>query len=169
MTIFVLAGVTMELFLINTVRAATRDREITGGNAKLRGPLWKTINRYAFAVFMINIAVFILSRPFILFQDSCYVESVISLETYLAWIPGLLIIIALVCALLISLFQEKLFIEKGTWPGGYPVREMRRLNLIQGGSLLLAGIPFAADAFLQSAAALSWPAFSPCFYLPSSA
>lgn len=150
MAIFVLAGVTMEVFLINTVRAATGNREITGGNAKLLTQLRKTINRYAFAVFMINIAVFILSLPFILFRDSCYVESVISLETYLAWLPGLLIIIALVCALLISLFRERLFLEKRSWPGGYPVREMRRLNLIQGVTLLLAGTPVVAGAFLQS-------------------
>ncbi len=65
------------------------------------GLFFSPINRYAFAVFMINIALFILSLPFILFRDSCYVESVISMETYLAWLPGLLTIIALVCALVI--------------------------------------------------------------------
>lgn len=149
--ILVLTSVTTQVFLINTARASTGDHEITGDRHKLLLPLQKTINRYSFAVFMINAAVLILSLPFIFFRDSYYTESVISMDSYLFLLPILLIIIGLICLLSLNLFQDKLFIKKISWPGGYPVKKMRQMNLIQGGALLLSFIPVIIDYRLSSA------------------
>ncbi len=151
MLILIIASVTTQFFSINTARASTGDHEISADRQKLLLPLQKTINRYTFAVFMSNAAVIILSLPFILIRDSFYVESVISLNTYLAWLPVLLIIIALCGLLFLNLLQNKLFIEKKSWPGGYPAEKMRRMNLIQGGALLLSFVPVAIDYRLSSA------------------
>ncbi len=150
MMIFLIASVTLELYLINTVRTFAGDHEIIADNEEILAPLQKTMSRYSFVLFMINAAVFILSLPFIVVRDSYYVESVISLDTYLSRLPLLLIIIGLLCALCFNIFQERLGYEKRSWPGGYPAKRMRLLNLIQGGALLLAAVPVIADAFFQS-------------------
>lgn len=134
--IFAVASITMELALINTCRTATGDHEIMGENEGMLDPLRKTVNRHSFAVFMINTAVIILALPFVLIRDRYYLDSVISVDTYLSLLPALLLIIALICALLLRHFRGMLW--RGTLPGGYPREEMRQLNLLQGGALLLA-------------------------------
>lgn len=146
MMIFLIASVTLELYLINTARTFAGDHEIIADNEEILAPLQKTMGRYSFVLFIINAAVFVLSLPFILVRDSYYVDSVISLDTYLSWLPLLLIIIGLLGMLCLNIFQEKLGFEKKSWPGGYPAKRMRLLNLIQGGTLLLAAIPVIAGA-----------------------
>ncbi len=148
MLIFAIASVTMQFFLINSVGASAGNHEAVGDNPGILEPLQKTINRYSFAVFMINIAVFVLSLPFVLVRDSYYVESVISMDTYLSWLPALLIIIALLSALLLNLFRGKLFIEHKSWPEGYPRKRINRLNLIHGVTLLLAFAPVIVGNFV---------------------
>ena len=163
MMIFVIASVTIELYLINTVRTFAGDHEIIADNEEILAPLQKTMSRYSFVLFMINAAVFILSLPFIVVRDSYYVESVISLDTYLSWLPLLLIIIGLLCALCFNIFQERLGFEKKSWPGGYPAKRMRLLNLIQGGALLLAAVPVIAGAVFRAPVSYPFIVFSIMF------
>lgn len=139
MLIFVIASITTELFLTNTCRTTTRDHEIIGENREMLDPLWKTANRYSFAVFMINIAMVILALPFILVRDSNYVESVISMKSYLSMLPTLVLIIALLCVFLLNIFKEKLFLSEKVSSGKvYPVKRMRRMNFAQGAALAAA-------------------------------
>jgi transcriptional regulator with XRE-family HTH domain len=151
MFIFVIASITIELFMLNTCRAATREHEITGDNREMLVPLWKTVNRYAFALFMINIAVVILSLPIILIRDSHYVESVITMESYLELLPTLVLIIALLCAFMLSIFKEKLFLSEEASSGKtYSVKKMRRMNFVQGAALAAALIiPLCGALYLN--------------------
>lgn len=132
MLVFIIASITLELSLASTLRIYTRDHEIIKQNRELLKPLWKTANRHSFAVFMLNGAVLILSLPFIIFRDSYFIDSVISFETYLTWLPVLGLIIVLICAVLLNLLGAKLFIRKRQQPKTYPVKSMQRMNLIQG-------------------------------------
>ncbi len=158
MFIFVIASMTIELFMLNTCRAATRDHEITGGNREMLVPLWKTINRYSFALFMINTVVVILSLPFILVRDSHYVESVITMKSYLALLPTLVLIIALLGAFLMNIFKEKLFLSEEVSSGKvYSVKKMRRMNFSQGAALAAALIiPLCGALFLEENSFLSY-------------
>jgi|LSQX01.1.fsa_nt_gb transcriptional regulator with XRE-family HTH domain len=148
MALLVIASVTMECYLLNTVRAAVKDHELTGEHGPLLAPLWKTVNRHTFAVFMINFTVLLLSLPFVLFRDSYYLDSVISTASYLASLKLLLPLAALIGALAVHLFQEKLFIKKRALPGDYPRKEMLLMTLLQGGALLLAVAFGIADVLI---------------------
>ncbi len=147
MALLVIASVTMECYLLNTVRAAVKDHELTGEHGPLLLPLWKTVNRHAFAIFMIDFTVLLLSLPFILFRDSYYQDSVISTTFYLASLKVLLPLAALIGALAMHQLRDNLFIEKRSLPGDYPKKEMLQMNLFQGGALLLAAAFGIADVF----------------------
>lgn len=157
MLIFVIASITAELFLLNTCRASTRDHEIIGDREILE-PLWKTTNRYSFAVFMIDIAVVILAMPFILVRVSYYVDSVISTKSYLSMLPTLILIIALLCAFLMNIFKEKLFLSEEVSSGKvYSVKKMRRLNFFQGAAMTAAlFIPLCGAFYLEENSFLSY-------------
>ncbi len=167
MSIFVIASITIELFTLNTCRAATRDHEITGDNREMLVPLWKTVNRYAFALFMINAAVVILSLPFILVRDSHYVESVIAMELYLKLLPALVLIIALLCALMLNIFKEKLFLsEEVSSRKAYSVKKLRRMNFLQGAALAAAPlIPLCGAFYLDKNGFLGYAALAGFFAL----
>jgi len=132
MLLFFIASITTELILINLSRASTRDFEIPveqDALVKLR----KTTNRYAFAVFMVNMVVVILSLPFIFVRDPYVVESVINMKSYFALMPFLLLIIILVIVCSINIFGELIFLnDKSSAKKVYPVKRLRRMNFAQG-------------------------------------
>lgn len=115
MLLFVIASITTELVLFNLSRASTRDHEIPGDHTALV-MLRKITNRYAFAVFMVNMASVILSLPFIFVRDPNVVESVINMKSYFALMPFLMLIILLVIVFSINLFGESLFLNDKLQP-----------------------------------------------------
>ncbi len=135
MLILSTASITVELFLTNAVRISTRDHEIIEENTEMLNPLRKTANRHSFAVYMINMAVIVLSLPFVLIRDRYYVDSVISMGSYLAILPLLLATIALLVTLLLNAFRDKLYLSNPR--PVYPVCNLRRMNLVQGFLLFL--------------------------------
>lgn len=152
MLVFVIASITTELVLINLNRAATRDHEVPGDQDALVR-LRKTTNRYAFAVFMVNIAVVILSLPFIVVRDPNVVESVINMKSYFALMPFLLLIILLVIVFSILLFGELLLLnDKSAAKKVYPAKRLRRMNFAQGAAFAASlivpmGLAFSGIVF----------------------
>lgn len=131
MLLFVIASITTELVLINLSRASTRDHEIPVDQDALVKHN-KTTNRYAFAVFMVNMAVVILSLPLIFVRDPNVVESVINMKSYYALMPFLLLIILLIIVFSINLFGELLLLNgKSSSKKAYPAKRLRRMNFAQ--------------------------------------
>lgn len=150
MLLFAVAGITLELSLMNTLRVYTREHEIIADNEQALEPLRKTAGRYSFTVYMIALAVFILSLPLVLFRDSCFVDSVISMETYLSWLPVLILAILLILAVLLNLLNDKLFLGRRPVRAD-PIGGMGRMNLAQGAfSLLILALALIDLYYLEA-------------------
>ena len=96
-----------------------------------------TVFRHFFAVAAVNIFALCLALPFIIIRDRYFTDSVITLESYLSLLPWMIFAALLIVACLFYALRGRLFLAyEDNWLF-FPVKNGRKMSLIQCGLLAI--------------------------------
>ncbi len=129
--IFIVVSIMLISIQFNTAKQLLNDEDMDGVSVEQIRLSKATIYRYFFGTVCANIFVLVLSLPFILFRDDSFVNSVITFETYMSYVPVMLLIVLVAATGIFYLMRSSLnVVSRNDWLF-YRTEKLRKLGLFQ--------------------------------------
>jgi len=122
--VFVVASILLMAININNVNSYIKDEMLTD-KVKITDPAIKQRNKYAYACFYGNTAAFVMAVPFLLFQDSKWLYSVIGVKSYVSLLSAML-----PAMIVILWFVYKLIKCRSIFSREHTHKKLRQMNII---------------------------------------
>ncbi len=137
--IFIAVSIALAAIQLNTAKQHLNAEDLDGVYDEQIRLSKATIYRYFFGTVCANIFVLVLSLPFILFRDDTFLYSVITFETYLGYMPVMLLIALVAAAGIFYLMHNRLIVTTRIDWLFYRTEKMRRMGVPQN---ILLGCAF---------------------------
>jgi transcriptional regulator with XRE-family HTH domain len=147
--IFITVSIMLASIQLNTAKQLLNTEDMDGVCAEQIRLSKATIYRYFFGTVCANIFVLVLSLPFILFRDDFFVNSVITFETYMSYLPVMLLVVLVAATGIFYLMHNSLNVTSSYNWLFYRTEKMRKMGLFQNVLLVCAFLICLAEFILM--------------------
>lgn len=148
---FIVSSILVELIQLNMAEKTSTKNKDLFQEVSLLKPLYKNNIKYSAIVFASNITAVIIALPIILVRDSYFVNSVITMESYLSLLPILAILISIALLIIYLIAGKKIKTYESSYVDNtFPKSRMKNMNLLHLGFILLMQYGMLSGTFRTS-------------------